>query len=256
VDLDKYYASFDERSRLTFREGHVEYLRTRELLERRLPPPPRRVLDIGGADGVHAAWLAELGYDVEVIDIVSSHVDAATARGLRARVGDATRLDDGDGSADVVLLLGPLYHLPNPSDRAAGLREAHRVLRPGGLIAVAAISRISAAVFTLRHGDFAEPDIRAAVDRIVAGGYNDTGRGVDVFYFHTADELGQELKDHGFGGVEVYGLEGPAWPLIGSRAPATDPVVEQVVEIARLADTDPATVGASAHLLAIGQRGH
>jgi len=43
----------------------------------------------------------------------------------------------------VVLMLGPLYHLTEPADRHQALREAHRVLGPGGLLAAAAISRVA-----------------------------------------------------------------------------------------------------------------
>ncbi len=42
--------------------GRLEYLRTRELLARYLPPAPTTVLDIGGGAGVYALPLASDGY--------------------------------------------------------------------------------------------------------------------------------------------------------------------------------------------------
>jgi SAM-dependent methyltransferase len=53
-------------------------------------------------------------------------------------VGEATALPFPDGSFDSAALLYVLYHLPDP---ALALAEVHRVLRPGGLVAVAAPSR-------------------------------------------------------------------------------------------------------------------
>ena len=61
---------------------------------------------------------------------------------------------------DVVLLLGPLYHLPDRADRMTALREARRVLRPGGVLAVAAVSRMAVPLDWFRTGQFAEPQAR------------------------------------------------------------------------------------------------
>jgi SAM-dependent methyltransferase len=56
-------------------------------------------------------------------------------------VSDARDLDLGDASVDAVLLLGPLYHLRRRADRVRALSEARRVVRPGGPVFAAAISR-------------------------------------------------------------------------------------------------------------------
>ena len=71
----------------------------------------------------------------------SSQADAVGVPGIRTAVSDARSLDLPDGSADAVLLLGPLYHLASRADRIAAIREAARVLRPGGALFAAAISR-------------------------------------------------------------------------------------------------------------------
>src|SRR5204862_1547957 len=137
-----------EQHRFSSPGGQLEFTRTRELLQRYLPPPPAVILDVGGGPGTYALWLAGLGYEVHLIDILPLHVEQALraseassrARLAGAVVGDARHLDVPDGSADAVLLLGPLYHLIERSDRLAALREAHRVLRAGGVIFAAAIS--------------------------------------------------------------------------------------------------------------------
>jgi 2-polyprenyl-3-methyl-5-hydroxy-6-metoxy-1,4-benzoquinol methylase len=67
-----YRDEFDEGQRITRGLGQLELVRTREILRRYLPDRPLRVLDIGGATGVHAAWLAEYGHRVHVVDPVAS----------------------------------------------------------------------------------------------------------------------------------------------------------------------------------------
>ena len=66
--------------------NRVEWERTLELLEQWLPPAPARLLDIGGGPGRYAAWLAERGYTVQLLDPVTKHVGQARARGVEAAV--------------------------------------------------------------------------------------------------------------------------------------------------------------------------
>ena len=120
-----YYERGEERDRLSDGRGQLEYIRTTEIVTRRLPPPPAVIADIGGGPGRYALWLASLGYQVEHRDLMPLHVtqlqvDAAAVPGIRTAIGDARALDLPDASADAVLLLGPLYHLASSADRIDG----------------------------------------------------------------------------------------------------------------------------------------
>src|SRR5688500_19320778 len=67
-----------EQPRLA-RESTLEWVRTQELLQRFLPAPPATVLDVGGGPGVYAAWLAQQGYAVRLVDPIPLHVQQASA---------------------------------------------------------------------------------------------------------------------------------------------------------------------------------
>jgi ubiquinone/menaquinone biosynthesis C-methylase UbiE len=134
-----YYNAGLEHQRLLGFPGALELTRTRELLLRHLPPPPARVLDVGGGTGVHAAWLADSGYAVHLIDPMPLHVEQAEPASaaqpqapFTAAIGDARKLAQDDASVDAVLLLGPLYHLTARRDRLAVLGEARRWSGPAG----------------------------------------------------------------------------------------------------------------------------
>ena len=147
--LRAYYERGIERERLSDGRGDLEFTRSKEVILRLLLPRPAVVADIGGGPGRYTHWLAGLGYQVEHRDLMPLHVaqvleglgEAAGAALVRSEVGDALDLDLGDACVDAVLLLGPLYHLRRRADRVAALREAGRIVRPGGPVFAAAISR-------------------------------------------------------------------------------------------------------------------
>lgn len=124
----EHYTDLLESTRLTRSpHGRLEYLRVQEIVRRTLPTHAR-VLDVGGATGVHAEWLARDGHQVHVVDPVPEHVEeAARIPCVTASVGDARHLREEAGSQDVVLLFGPLYHLTEPADRRRALRAARLV---------------------------------------------------------------------------------------------------------------------------------
>jgi SAM-dependent methyltransferase len=182
-DMHAYYARGREVARLVEgAEGLLERVRTEELLERFLPPPPSVVLDVGGGPGHYAVWLAEHGYEVHLVDPVPLHVDqatrrsSATARPLASvRLGDARSLGVDDDCASAVLLLGPLYHLTRRDDRVSALREAKRALRPGGVVLCALISRFASALDGLTKHLFDDPVYQAIVRRDLAEGQHRNG---------------------------------------------------------------------------------
>jgi ubiquinone/menaquinone biosynthesis C-methylase UbiE len=148
----QHYESGYEATRLFgSAQGELERVRTQEIIARHLPSPPGRVLDVGGAGGVYSLWLLDQGYEVRLIDAFPLHVELAertlgehsNRRLASARVGDARQLDEPDGSTQVVLLMGPLYHLTEREDRVRALSEAHRVLDQVGLLFVTGISRFA-----------------------------------------------------------------------------------------------------------------
>lgn len=233
--------------------GRLEFLRTQELL-RRMLGDPATVLDVGGGTGVHAEWLARDGHAVHLIDVVPAHVDAAaTLPGVTAEVGDARELPVADHSVDVVLLLGPLYHLVDAADRERALAEAMRVLRPGGVLAGAGISRYLSVLETGTNGRLDE-GLVPSVETVIATGDYDGHAGFTATHWHTADELRGEFVTAGLVDVEVYGIEGPAWPALDvAGAEEFGQRIAAALHCARLVERDPLLVNVSAHLLAIGR---
>jgi ubiquinone/menaquinone biosynthesis C-methylase UbiE len=259
-EIRAYYERGGEAERLSggFPSGPLELARTKEIIEGHLRDRALTILDVGGGPGVYAAWLAEKGHRVTLIEPVELHVEQARAAhgAVRAELGDARSLAHADASADVVLLLGPLYHLVERPDRAAALREAARVLRPGGTLFAAAISRFAALLDILVRLDaLHEAGVFELVERAVTTGvFNGSEAGFfTTAYFHKPPELAGEVSDAGFEDVEILQVEGPGF-LVSDFAVrwADDARRDALLRAARLIEREPDMLGASSHLLAVG----
>jgi SAM-dependent methyltransferase len=264
--ITEYYDRAPEEARLEQGPFQLEEARTRELIQRFAPPPPGTVVDVGGAAGAYALWLAEAGYAVHLLDPVLRLVAEAQRRSAAAaqplascRVGDARALEMPGDTADVVLLLGPLYHLTDPGDRARSLHEAARVLKPGGWLFAAAISRWASALDGLARDLLQDPRFAKIVEQDLRDGQhrNPTDR-LDYFttaYFHRPEELADEVLAAGLALNGVYGLEGPGWILSDVAERMADAHRRAaLLRVARMLETEPAVLGTSAHLLAVAQR--
>lgn len=261
-----YYAAFDEESRLQSGAFLLEGLRTRELLERHLPAPPATVLDVGGGAGAYAFWLAQRGYTVHLVDPVTRHIEQAQQRNAASAtplasctVGDARAITFSDSFADVVLLLGPLYHLTEAEDRVHALQQARRVLKPGGLLFASAISRLASTLDGLLHDAFTDPAFVAIAEQDLRDGQhrNNTGR-TEYFttaYFHRPEDLRAEAQSSGLEVLGVFGIEGPGGILPDIAARLADPQRrENVLRAARMLEADPAILAVSSHLLAVARK--
>ena len=255
----QHYAEGIEANRL--RRPRLEWLRSEELLRSHLPSAPASVLDVGGGPGRYASWLAGLGYEVTLVDPVPLHVEQASAStSFTATLGDARALEAADASFDVVMLMGPLYHLTERSDRLLALAEARRVVRPGGLVVAAAVSRYASLLDGVGTGWLREDEFKAIVQQdLVDGQHRNPTRDSRFFttaFFHLPEELEDEMGSAGLLDVKVLGVEGPGWFLPDVPARLGDPGHREALLLAaRLAESDPHLRGMSSHLLAFARSG-
>ena len=259
--IREYYDRAPEESRLEHGASQLEHIRSQELILRHAPQSPAVVLDVGGAAGVYAFWLAELGYEVRLLDAVPRLIEIARVRNENAtsrlascRVADARALPEADNSVDMVLLLGPLYHLVDAADRHTALAEAARVLRPGGILVAAGISRWASLLDGMARELLQDQAFARIVERDLSDGHHQNPTdGLDYFttaYLHRPDELRVEVMGAGFEVQGLYGIEGPGWILPDLVERWRDPVRRQtLIDVARALESEPTVLGCSAHLM-------
>ena len=266
-EMLEHYSTGYESQRLLQGASQIELVRTQDIITRYAPQPPAIVFDIGGGPGVYAFWLARQGYEVHLIDATPLHIEQARQKALsqpdaplaEIEVGDARSVKRADTSVDVVLLMGPLYHLTEREDRLTALREAHRVLKPGGMLFAAAISRFASLLDGLRLALFDDPTFVSIVERdLTDGQHRNPTNHPDYFttaFFHHPQELEAEVKESGFLYEQTLPVEGPLWlsPYVIDNF-HDQQRRDRFLALMRRVEQEPLLLGTTGHLLAIARK--
>lgn len=139
--IEDFYTNYDEDKRLSSKNHLPEYLITMKYIEKYLFPGAK-IIEIGAGTGRYSVALAEKGYSVTAVELVEHNI-----RILRKKVkphhdiavikGNAVDLSFLESDTyDLVLLLGPMYHLFTLEEKHRALSESIRVAKKGGVIFV------------------------------------------------------------------------------------------------------------------------
>ncbi|MGC5165438.1 class I SAM-dependent methyltransferase [Luteimicrobium sp. DT211] len=248
-------------------DGTIELALHARAFEEHLPPSPTRVLDLGGGPGTWSLWLAERGYQVTLGDLSPALLTIARERigeadpDVAARVEAVDEVDARglsrypDDSFDAVLCLGPFYHL-DAGGRDQAANELRRVLRPGGVLAVALMPRYMRLVSTvLERGS--EAFDSGLVSRIVeCGAYDDErpGRFTGARLVRPEDVV-EFFASHGFTTRRLMASQGVLGWVQGDVAALAerDPDAHRrLLDIAYETADDPSVLGMAGHLLYVG----
>ena len=262
-----YYKTGKEANRLFRGIGPLELARTKELIARYFPPPPAVAFDVGGGPGVYSCWLARCGYEVHLVDATPLHVEQAERASQKQpahpiatiELGDARRLDHPDACADAVLLHGPLYHLTDREDRLAAIREAKRILQPGGVLLGIGISRYSSTHVGLVQGWLDDPEYLQMVKRELTDGQHiQPPNWPNLFaraFFHHPDELKAELEDAGLTHEHTLAVQGAGWLMSDFEERWKDERQRRVLlQAVRWMEKEPVALGMSPHILAVARK--
>lgn len=265
--IDEVRSYYDRRPQQEWQRlvrQRLEYAVTLRALRDTLPATAR-VLDAGGGPGRYAVALAAAGHAVTLLDLSPRLLQLARDHAAQRKVhlagigeGSATdlcRFDDA--SFEAVLLLGPLYHLPELEDRLLALREARRVLVPDGVLVVAFVSRYA----PLRQLAQSDPEsllrlaerYEALLERGVLPGADERDEPVQGYYARP-DEIAPLMERAGFETPRLLAVEGLLDGIerrvAALRGAAWNAWADLIYDLAG----EQGVLASSTHILAIAQR--
>jgi ubiquinone/menaquinone biosynthesis C-methylase UbiE len=265
-EIKKFYSNEMEKDRLEMELFKLEGIRTKEIISRFLSKKTMDIADIGGGAGFYAFWLQALGHNINLIDLSSKNIELANEFCKKTRIqltkcqtGDATNLDLPDEQFDLVLLLGPLYHLVNKEERVKALSEAKRVVKPGGFVLSAVISRY-ASLFDGFKRDLIMDDRfeKLLVDDLNTGIHLNETDNPEYFttaYFHTPSEIKKEIIESGLQFEKLIAVESFGW-IIDDFVKKTEDknYMNKLNKIINLVETNDDIIAMSQHIIAVARK--
>jgi ubiquinone/menaquinone biosynthesis C-methylase UbiE len=266
MEYEEFYRNGGDLGRLTVGRGRLEFARCKSIISRKLVLNEQDICDVGCGSGAYSVWLSGVGCKIHLLDPVPENLNFSLStlyeRALgyvSAAIGCATELPYQDCSMDVVLIMGPLYHLLQTSEREKALSECFRVLRPGGTIIATAISRHYWFLTGMKKNFLLDSGFQKnAINALAEGEYFNFSDNLEYFVSckcHSSEEIKLEICNSGFRNIQVYGVEGASWlsPLLGEVSDHAG-IMEKLVQWAEVSDSDPIMKEMSAHFLAFGSK--
>lgn len=142
------YENYAEDLRLTADNvRQLEFITGRIYMDKFFKPGDK-ILDVAAGTGAYALYYAARGYEVTALDITPGYIDILNKKAGKEGVRITSFVNDArdltvfpDNSFDVVLCMGPIYHLIEEEDRKKVMDECKRVLKPGGFMYLAYINK-------------------------------------------------------------------------------------------------------------------
>jgi S-adenosylmethionine-dependent methyltransferase len=262
-DIAEFYSSDPDKEHRRLVEHQLEWDLTWRYLERYLPAQGA-ILEVGAASGRYTLELARRGYQVTAVDFSTALLERCRTNvaesGLERQVqlilADARDLGQLTGRHfDAALLMGPLYHLVEESDRRQALKEAAGRLRPGGILVSSFISRFGIMGDLIKNLPYwieDQDEVRSILGR--GRRADDTRRGGFRGYFAHAAEIAPLHEAAGLETIVVAGVE----PVISADDDSYNRLEGRQrqlwLDLLFELSTEPSILGASRHLLCIGRK--
>ena len=215
-ELIAQYTGANEDQRLTRQYiAQLEFDTTMHKLEPYLSKG-KSVCELGAATGRYSLSFAKMGCDVTAVELVPDQVDIlntkAKSEGIELRVFEGNACDVSfieSSSQDVCVILGPLYHLKTLHERELAIKEALRILKPNGVLAVAYISRFFVAgMFAQQFPELITPEVLIELNKYGTVSNSKADSFFNVGYFATPAEIECLVQDNGFGVIGYSATDG------------------------------------------------
>lgn len=247
-NIEKHYNKHPEDKRLLRRHGIVEFQTTMHHLHRFLKPG-YQLLDIGAGTGRYSSALMAEGYDVKAVELVKRNINVFLEREPTANVvqGDARKMPFiPTDSADLTLLLGPLYHLMGDDEKLKALNEAKRVTKSGGLIFVAYLMN----EYSILSYCFDEDRISDLLEKgLVDRNFHIQAQPDELYDYVRIDDINRLNQAAGLERVTIFSPDGASDYMRTRLNRMSDETFALFIEYQKTISERPDLIGAGSHVV-------
>lgn len=252
-----YDKEYDEWERLD--RHKIEFDITKRYLDEYIRGENLEIFDIGGGPGRYSIYLAEKGHKVSLLDLSKRNIEVAKEKSAEIGIlleayihGNALKLEKYEQKYDVILLMGPLYHLINESDRKAAVEGALRLLKPNGIIVASFISSYAPIQDYLKSLYPID-----SIDELLGylkDGTNEEDKGFTTAYFTSHEEAKDLMNSFGLTEIIFAAVEN----ILGCKEKEINMLEKceyrKWLEICYKLSQDENLIGTSEHFLYIGRK--
>lgn len=230
--------------------------------------PGDTVLDIGGGPGRYSIHFAKMGCKVTLVDLSDGNIALAKEKAKEygvefdTHVCNCLELEKLDlGMFDHVLLMGPLYHLAEKSDKQLAVRKALEHLKVGGEIFCSFILDFAGLIYDMQHGMLVEdmklPSLVKLVGEMVTGkehGADSFAAGALPMSFINQNHIEPLMEPFGLEKLEFFGQEGILAPCENLIAGYPEEERNVWIELAKRFLGKPEYLSWSEHAMYVGRK--
>ena len=250
TELEKYYNKFDEDHRLTTRHGQVEFNTSMKYIHDFIPEGSKlKILDVGAGTGRYSVPLSQEGHSVTAVELVEHNLKVLESKhaSVNCWPGDARDLHFlEDGTFDITLLFGPMYHLHTREDQVKALAEAKRVTKGGGKIFVAYVMN----EYSIIQYCFKKNVIRECLEKgWVTSDFHTVPSEDQLYTYLRLEDIDAINKETNSRRIKIFAADGPS-DYMRRELNAMDEQTFELFMKYHLATCErPELLGASSHLV-------
>ena len=256
------YENSREEDRLTTNNARkIEFITTTRIFDE-LFDSNVKILDCAAGTGAYAFYFADKGYDVTATDFTPRHIEIINQNlkhkkyVMNTSVVDATDMSlFEDETFDVVLNMGPFYHLTTEHQREQCLSESLRVLKNGGILAVAYIPKYYVFQYVaLSDRKYLNSNLAKQIISTGVLKHDDPNCFWTDTYYSSPDEMDALFKKHNLEVIEHFAQDGIS-PFLKDKVDTLDTTEFKIwcdnhYDICR----EKSILGSSNHVTIVGRK--
>lgn len=252
TELEKYYNKFNEDHRLTTRHGQVEFITSMKYIHDYIPQGQHiRILDVGAGTGRYSVALAQEGHTVTAVELVARNLAVLEAKHANVNCWPGNALDLhflADGTFDMTLLFGPLYHLHTQEERLQAFAEARRVTKKDGVILAAYVmNEYSVITYCFKQNHILE----CMEKHQLTDDFHTISGGTDLYSYLRVEDIDELNRASGLQRIKLIAADG-ASDYMRQTLNAMDEETFRLFVAYHLANCErPELLGASSHTVDI-----